>query len=242
MEYIQQSTLQPRAAALPETAPRFLPANLRSAESKGTVAETEGIIPQSGRVTGSPQDVSMDNTSTLELLFRKHYGRALRAAYRITGNFSDAEDCAQTVFLKLARGFDAQQLEEIPASYIQRASVNAALDCLRSRKRAPATSDPVDLDEIEAPVRDPEMQRANVELAGALRKALARLGPTTAQIFALRYLENVPNHDIARMLGKSRTAVAIVLLRARTQLRRYLTSTVEQRRWGVARAEQGRGA
>jgi RNA polymerase sigma-70 factor (ECF subfamily) len=165
----------------------------------------------------------------LESLFRQYYQRALRAAYRITGQLEDAEDCAQSVFLKLARDFDARQLDAIPASYIHRASVNAALDCLRSRKRHAEPSDPVELDLLPGAERDPEIQHADAECADALRQALARLRPAAAQIFALRYIEGVPNHEIARSLGKSRTAIAIVLLRARSQLRRHLRATTIKR-------------
>ena len=39
----------------------------------------------------------------LEQVFREHHGRVFRAAYRVTGNPSDAEDVMQTVFMRLAR-------------------------------------------------------------------------------------------------------------------------------------------
>ena len=38
----------------------------------------------------------------LEQLFRAHQSLVLKAAYRVTGRMSDAEDVLQTVFLRLA--------------------------------------------------------------------------------------------------------------------------------------------
>src|SRR5260370_4561623 len=71
----------------------------------------------------------------LEEAFRNHKDLVFRAAYRVTGNSSDAEDVLQTVFLKLAR---QERLADVknPRAYLHRAAVNAALDLLRSKKDA----------------------------------------------------------------------------------------------------------
>ncbi len=41
----------------------------------------------------------------LEDVFRTHQSCVLKAAYRVTGSMADAEDVAQSVFLRLARGY-----------------------------------------------------------------------------------------------------------------------------------------
>ena len=43
---------------------------------------------------------SVDN---LERVFRESHAAVFRAAYRVTGNASDAEDALQTVFLRLLK-------------------------------------------------------------------------------------------------------------------------------------------
>jgi RNA polymerase sigma-70 factor (ECF subfamily) len=72
-------------------------------------------------------------TEGLTAVFAEHYRRVLLAAYRITGNMADAEDVAQTVFLRLA---SAQGPVENAGSYLYRAALNGALDLLRRRKSA----------------------------------------------------------------------------------------------------------
>ena len=66
----------------------------------------------------------------LERIYLDHHAQVFRAAYRITGNSSDAEDVLQTVFLRLARAERGETLSETPGSYLHRAAVNAALERL----------------------------------------------------------------------------------------------------------------
>src|SRR5712692_6077942 len=69
----------------------------------------------------------------LEEVFRAHQACVLKAAYRVTGSMTDAEDVSQSVFLRLARGtVDPARISNLQ-SYLHRSAVNAALDLIRSR-------------------------------------------------------------------------------------------------------------
>jgi RNA polymerase sigma-70 factor (ECF subfamily) len=162
----------------------------------------------------------------LERIFRDHHAQVFRAAFRITGNASDAEDVLQTVFLRLLRLERGEELSDSPASYLHRAAVNAALDLVRSRrtwKLTPLEDAAPRL--VEDPSRGPESIRADTELRRAIRAALADMSPKMAEIFALRYFEGYDNHEIARMLGASRSTVAVLLHRARARVRRDIRSS-----------------
>jgi RNA polymerase sigma-70 factor (ECF subfamily) len=161
----------------------------------------------------------------LAALFDKHHEAVFRAAYRVTGNAMDAEDVLQTVFVRLLRRGSELDLAESAGGYLHRAAVNAALDVMRSRKRAPA----LPLEDFEERTVDvaavaPDRNSASRELARRLRRALARLSPRQAEIFTLRYLEGMGNLEIARLLGSSQTAIAVILHRARHRLQRELGS------------------
>src|SRR6202034_1154882 len=70
----------------------------------------------------------------LESIFRDHHAMVFRAAYRVTGSASDAEDVLQTVFLRmLKRNPQAEPVLSI-SSFLHRAAVNAAVDLVRSRQ------------------------------------------------------------------------------------------------------------
>lgn len=157
----------------------------------------------------------------LEEVFRAHNHAVLRAAYRVTGRMADAEDVAQAVFLRLARGgFEAGLIRDM-GSYLRRAAVNAALDLLRSRSLQAQV--PIEDDSLPSHSHNsPEQAQSSAELRQRLRQALAKLHPRTAEMFAQRYVEGLDNPEIARMMQTSQAVVAVTLHRARAQLRKEL--------------------
>jgi RNA polymerase sigma-70 factor, ECF subfamily len=159
----------------------------------------------------------------LEATFREHYASVLRAGYRITGSMTDAEDVAQTVFLRLARGGLADTEIRDLGSYLRRAAVNSALDLLRSR----TVQAQVPIEDASLPSHScdsPERARSSAELRHKLRQALAKLHPRTAEMFVLRYVEDFANPEIARMMQTSQAVVAVMLHRARSRLRKELSA------------------
>ena len=156
----------------------------------------------------------------MERIFREHSRRVVSAAYRVTGNSQDAEDVLQTVFMRLVRREGGTQLGDNPSAYLHRAAVNAGLDVVRSRRSARSTP----LEESEGKLTAgeesaPDRTIGSNEIKNEVRKALSRLSPRSAEIFALRYFEGYDNHEIADMLGSSRSTVAVILHRARQRVR-----------------------
>src|SRR5438552_5410213 len=147
----------------------------------------------------SMSDSATENQSPLEILFRQHSDRVFRTANRVTGSAADAEDVLQTVFLRLARGPESPSILENPEGYFARAAINASLDLLRSRKRSRAVAvDDID-DQQPVPAfaigQNPETRHEDRELRRLIRAAVSRLGPTSAQMFALRYFEGHSNGE-----------------------------------------------
>ena len=154
----------------------------------------------------------------LAAVFTEHYRRVLLAAYRITGNMADAEDVAQTVFLRLA---SAQGRVENAGSYLYRAAINGALDLLRRRKSA-ALEPLDDATRFVAMGGSPEREASSRELGDFLRMAVGELAPRAAEMFILRYVEELGNREIAATMGTSQAVVAVTLHHARFRLKRRL--------------------
>jgi RNA polymerase sigma-70 factor, ECF subfamily len=142
-----------------------------------------------------------------------------RTAHRITGNAGDAEDVLQTVFLRLLRRDGNADPLENPESYLRRAAINAALDVIRLRHANQILPLP---EEPSNPMLTEFTQDNVFGLRQALTRAMARLRPRPAEIFALRFLEGLSNQQIAQMLGLSRVLVAVIVHRTRQQLRKDL--------------------
>lgn len=188
----------------------------------GDERESEDTLQQA-----RPQTTTPAPGPGLEQVFREHHGRILRAAYRVTGNSQDAEDVLQTVFLRLVRREGGSPLSDSPGSYLHRAAVNAALDVVRSRKSAHATA----LDDVEAQLESaaqesPERRQGGAEIREQIRLALAKMSAKSAEIFVLRYFEGYGNHEIAKMIGTSRSTVNVILHRTREKLRHEIASYV----------------
>ena len=154
---------------------------------------------------GLPEDV--------ERIFREHYVLVYRTAYRITGSFQDAEDVLQTLFLRLLRRERPLDFQANPKGYLHRAAVNIALDVIKLRKPHVAGDGEIAVDDRAGEVTETQQ---------LVRAALAELSPKLAEMFVLKHVEGYDNSEIAKLLSTSRGAVAVMLFRARTRLRKSI--------------------
>jgi RNA polymerase sigma factor (sigma-70 family) len=60
------------------------------------------------------------------------------------------------------------------------------------------------------------------EVQQLVLEALAELSPKLAEMFVLKHLEGYDNHEIARLIGSSSGAVAVMLFRARARLKKSI--------------------
>jgi len=154
----------------------------------------------------------------LEDLFQEHYELVYRTAYSIVNNTADAEDVLQTVFLRLVRRELSPDFRTNVKGYFYRAAVNASLDVVRSRRRYELVGDTEQFDvAVEA------SDSANADRRHRLLvDALTELTPEAVHILILRYVHDYSDAHIARLLGTSRTVIAVRLFRSRARLRKLM--------------------
>jgi RNA polymerase sigma-70 factor (ECF subfamily) len=162
-------------------------------------------------------------TEELDQIFRDHHQLIYRTAYGVTGSPEDAQDVLQTIFLRLLRSELHPGLRENPKAYLYRAAVNLSLNTVRQRKRRVATDVEEHLEEV-APVAESDSLE---ELHRRLYEAIAQLEPEAAQILILRYVHHSSIADIAKLLGKSSTAIAVRLFRTRARLKEIIRASRE---------------
>ena len=164
-------------------------------------------------------DSSMVATGALQEMFEKHYSLILDSAYRVTGSFADAEDVLQTVFMRLVKKTRLPEVGDDSRRYLKRAAVNAALDVIRKRKVDRKV--PIDSFEDNFPGSNspqPDRLYSESELRSWLRRALAKMNPRSAEVFALKHFEGYSNQEIAETLETSPGVVAVTLHRTRSRL------------------------
>src|SRR4051794_28855628 len=145
-------------------------------------------------------------------IVREHGALVFGTAWRILGHEADVEDVVQEVFLQ------AYQLQQTrPVRYwsglLRRLAACRALDRLRQRRHN------LPLPDVAIPSSGtPDSQAMERELRERLRLAIAELPPREAEVFCLRYFEELPYDKIAESLGIRRGAVAAALHKARAKL------------------------
>ena len=149
--------------------------------------------------------------------YGKHYQSVYRAAKRVIRNFHDAQDIVQTVFGRLLeQGRLSPDFLKNPEAYLCQAARNQARDLMRSRGRRKFSTDPLERLAVPAPeMEDPWM-------FDALTEAMEELGPDAAQAISLRYSEDLSDAEIGKRIGRSRVAVAMMLVRARARLKKQI--------------------
>jgi RNA polymerase sigma-70 factor, ECF subfamily len=154
-------------------------------------------------------------------LVRRKRERVVRTAYQITGQWDDALDVAQGVFLKVWQGLDRYDPRHALDTWLYRITVNAAIDQLRARAARGGLHVVPDLDpdaiagKTEAPAAALDrrtIERAFLELA-------RELAPRQRAVFVLREIEGLEAEEIAEVLGIAASTVRNHLMQARRILR-----------------------
>jgi RNA polymerase sigma-70 factor (sigma-E family) len=142
----------------------------------------------------------------------------MRTAYLLTGSRPDAEDLLQTALAKTYLAWDRIREREAVDGYVRKVMVNTQTSFWRRRRvdERPTESLP------ERPGRD---VTADLDLHDALWTALATLTKRQRAMVVLRYYEDLPEAEVARVLGvsvgtvKSTTSRALLALRDDSGLR-----------------------
>jgi RNA polymerase sigma-70 factor (ECF subfamily) len=160
-----------------------------------------------------------------------------RLALRMLGNPQEAEDVLQETFLNAYRAMDQFEGRSQISTWLYRIASNQAL--MRLRKYQPDLV-PVDEPIEEEPVNYhpveltdwcclPEAEFMTNEARAQLQAAVEELSPPLRAAFILRDLQALSTKDTADILGISEAAVKTRLLRARLQLREYLSRYYTER-------------
>jgi RNA polymerase sigma-70 factor (ECF subfamily) len=154
-----------------------------------------------------------DSPTDWERIVRENARAMLRLAIRIVGSSADAEELVQDAFLKAYRYHQREKVDSW-GGLLNRFVINGALDHLRRRKTTVVLPDAG----LACSADDPAQLAERRELAGQLRREIARLPRQQCEVFCLSELDGRSNRQIAEALGVTEGAVATALHKARKQL------------------------
>lgn len=161
-------------------------------------------------------ELSREASDSFSQVVREREMQLLRVAFRILGNWADAEDVAQEVFLRLHRHGLKFTAEAALNSWLYRVTINM---CIDRRRRVRQTDE---LPETYGTDASAETELLRMEQKQLLTVALARLPTKERAAVVLREIEGLETAEVAAILGSTEGTVRSQISKAMTKLRAFV--------------------
>ena len=160
-----------------------------------------------------------------EILVRRHEKAIFNLVYRMLGNYDDAAETAQEVFLSAYRAIGQFRGESNFSTWLYRIALNHATTRRKSTNLRQKRLVPIDgSDMVDDTQLGPAETLEKKELRERVQRALNELEPEDATVILLRDLQDIPYEDVAQMLKIPVGTVKSRLHRARRALKTHLTA------------------
>ena len=156
------------------------------------------------------------------ILYNENLKKIYNYIYYRTGNSHDAEDLTARVFQRALNHISKYKKTAVPFSaWLYRIAHNLVANWHRDnnrRKEVPLEEQTETRNKQEIPEREIE-DRQDVEF---LLKAMHRLSHDRQMVIILKYVEDLPNNEIGKIMRKSEGAIKSLYHRTLLELRSYL--------------------
>lgn len=170
------------------------------------------------------QRAAQGDMQAFEELFRLHRRLVYGLCLRMTQDVAEAEDVTQEVFVLLFRKIGGFRGEASFTTWLHRLTVNQVL--MRFRKNKSRREDALEEEELRPheSVRPTAPKASQLVDRITLESALAQLPPGYRAAFILHDIEGYEHEEVARILGCAVGTSKSQLHKARTKLRKLLTT------------------
>jgi RNA polymerase sigma-70 factor (ECF subfamily) len=162
-----------------------------------------------------------DDRQALEELYLMHFERIYSYLHMSVGNRHDAEDLTTQTFTKMLESIKRFRWQSAPFSaWLFRIAHNLAMDHFRaSRRWQPEEEVPEPRDEAEPSAEAAAMQTIGRE---SMLGLIEGLSTEQQQVLTLKFVFNLPNAEVATILGKTEGAVKSLQHRALVSLQKHI--------------------
>ena len=193
-----------------------------------------GNIHQNIRMENNEQSIDLiieraiqGDEEAFSILYIENLKKIYNYIYYRTGNSHDAEDLTARVFQRALNHISKYKKTAVPFSaWLYRIAHNLVANWHRDnnrRKEVPLEEQTETRNKQEIPEREIE-DRQDVEF---LLKAMHRLSHDRQMVIILKYVEDLPNNEIGKIMRKSEGAIKSLYHRTLLELRSYLESPGE---------------
>lgn len=169
------------------------------------------------------QEIRSGSQLAFNALMQRYDKQVYRVAYRHTSSVDSALDITQNVFLKVYRKLDKYSGSGSFKAWLMRITHNEAMDWHRSNWRV---RDLEELDDTNMPqlAADGDKALEQRQFKQLLEQLLPKLNERQRVAISLRFFEEMPLREIARVLGCSEGNVKNLLFRSMEKLRGHWIS------------------
>jgi len=176
------------------------------------------------------QRLAAGDDRALDEVMTRWSPRLIAFLYRLTGNHATARDLSQECFVRLYGSRERYRAGHSFSAYLFQIAANLARNHARWKSRHPeAPIDSVGFAEPAVnPSRRPDREAETNETTAAVRDAVLALPEDLRAPLVLSVYEQMPQEEIAAILGCTRKAVETRIYRARQVLRDRLAEYLSE--------------
>lgn len=169
------------------------------------------------------QRASQGDSEAFGMLYERYVRRIFNYVYYRTGNIHDAEDLTARVFQRALKHIHRYTDRGLPFSaWLYRIAHNLVANWHRDHSHRQE----IPLDDVlplPTPHEPPEAVLMRLEEQQTLLRVIRRLPPDRQHLLILKFVEDLSNAEIGRIMGRSEGAVKSLYHRTLLSLRAYLT-------------------
>ena len=155
-------------------------------------------------------------------LVEKYRPQVVGVAFKMVGDYEDAKDISQLVFVKTYQNLHRFELGKKFSTWLYRITINASIDFLRKYRRYKHESVEDNLHELRENKGDAEEVYRRGLIRAAIEKSLERLSFKQKSVFVLRDLEGLDIKSVSQVMTMPQATVRWYLHRARARIRQEL--------------------
>ena len=186
------------------------------------------VDPKNDREESEGTESSAEDSELLAVIERakngdKYKTQVASIAYKMVGDYEDAKDISQIVFVKTYQNLVNFDTTKKLSTWLYRITINASIDFIRKHKKHKHELLDNIFGELKEKKQDVEKVYQRSLIKWAIDDSMGALNPRQKAVFVLRDLEGLDIREVAQITDMPQATVRWYLHRARSKLRSELT-------------------
>jgi len=169
------------------------------------------------------EEFNKGKSENFGILFQKHEKMIFNLCYRMLGNYEEAEDTAQEIFIKAYENLKRFRGDSSFKTWIYRIASTTCIDVLRKRKSLWNYLTKL----MDYKRANPEREDDRLEKEW-IQEVLKELPHNQRLLLVLRYIQGFSNIEIAKILSCSEDSLKVKLFRARENFKEKSKKHIEE--------------